>query len=219
MGRNKIPCVGIVGTLMAEEEDLGPEEAFIERLEGKKAERPRGVHALSVRRAEALVLRSKGYSFQQIADRLGICITTAWKDVGDENARLAEAIGKNRDALIAGQIAALDNVIYEALEDDCGGDKSPGSSRAANRKVVVDALSQKNKLLGLESATKIDISQKIHVTEERKVLIAQITGQLGPTAILDVFGPVDDQDQGGFGHTLQGESPAKALPPGETEGA
>jgi len=171
---------------------------------------------MELRQARAYLRHCQGKTYREIGDELGISREQARLDVDVEYARIKDEHKADIERERRIQVDRCQQRIRALQAIDCSGDMNPAQSRAQIEREIRGYMEQMNKLQGLEAATKIDINQKIQLTEERRVLIAKISGTIGATPILDVFGPPEDQEQGRLDHTVSGEPPATSLSGGET---
>lgn len=107
------------------------------------------------RRAEALKLREKGYSYRAIADELGVSLDTAHTDVKSAIAAISK---EPAETVLALELARLDNYEHKLMTAIDGGDLD--KIRLA---MIVQA--RRHKLLGLEHKAILDLNNTMDVSD------------------------------------------------------
>jgi predicted DNA-binding protein (UPF0251 family) len=116
---------------------------------------------------EALRLRSLGWTFQRIADHVGVTKATAYNRVQRALAAIpAEAVDEFRRL----EMERLDIILNVAMDKALSGDK--GALFAVDR--VISIMDRRAKLMGLDAPTKHEVLTLDTVTAEIRRLEAQL---------------------------------------------
>lgn len=125
-----------------------------------------------LREADAVEMRARGATYQQIADALGVDKKTAYRRVQAAlAARARETVG-DRDALIGHQVAMIEAVLEGMLPRLAAGDP-----RAAD--MVLRALERQARLFGLDAPVRADVRVTDEMTERIKALADEIAEAAG----------------------------------------
>lgn len=130
------------------------------------------------RQIEALSLRRRGLSYRAIAEKLGVNVRTAFKDVNDELKRLAAERDTDLVAEREIDLVRIDRIL-ERLDTwiEAG---SPVSVTA-----YLKAMERRAKLLGLDAPTK----QDIHIDDWRSELVDLLkAGKVSPDEVIKELG-------------------------------
>ena len=157
--------------------------------------RPKGrravVSAAKVQRTEtALELRVAGYSFDQIAERLGISYATAYADVSAALAKAAESTKEKTAELRELGVARCERIVAELM---------PQASSPKAAEVILKAEGRRAKLLGLDAPQRIEHSEAVDFGATRDAL-AQAIAKLPPAP--------DSSGAGGAAEQSEPEGPA-----------
>ncbi len=158
---------------------------------------------IALRRAEAVKLRARGKTFQEIADELDIGLATAHLDVRTAMTEIAKEAEANvlaergtELARLERALAVVEQVLTNAPTLD-GGDEL--QLKALDRLVKIQ--DQRSKLLGLYSAEKRELSGPQGgpiAIDARNELLERIAGRAsGPHGLGGASGATGDPDRGG----------------------
>lgn len=118
------------------------ETAGVKAVARRKAARSAKV-AVVERRAEALALRRKGYSYPQIASELGVALGTAHKDVQQGLGEVQALARESADAIVSLELERLDTMLAGVWHK-----ASTGSTPAIRAALQISQ--RRMKILGLE---------------------------------------------------------------------
>lgn len=119
------------------------------------------------RASDAVEMRRRGMTYQQIGDALGVNRKTAWTYVQTALRERARETAPDRDALIGEQITVLETILEGLLPKAAAGD-----ARAAE--VVIRAMDRHARLWGLDAPVRI----KTEPTDERIARIRALAEQI-----------------------------------------
>jgi hypothetical protein len=132
---------------------------------------------------EALRLRSLGWTYQRIADNIGVTKATAYNRVQRALAAIpAEAVDEFRRL----EMERLDLVLNVAMDKAMSGDK--GALFAVDR--VITIMDRRAKLMGLDAPTKHEVLTLDAVTAEIRRLEAQL-GDADDHSTAEVIGATE----------------------------
>lgn len=107
----------------------------------------------TVRQLEALELRQKGLSYERIGAQLGVTKEAAWQLVDRAMRDLRESVKETAAEVRELELARLDELTFAWLPAaKCGDDKAAG--------VVLKTMERRAKLLGLDAASKTELTGK-----------------------------------------------------------
>lgn len=106
---------------------------------------------------EAFLLSSKGYGVRDIGQALGINKDTASKYVREETERLRERLQSDRDTQAAEAIAFYDEIAVLGIELARKSTDAFMQPLVKGLDAAVKARERKDKILGLDAPTKIDL--------------------------------------------------------------
>jgi len=111
-------------------------------------------------RCEALTLRTKSWSYREIAERMGIHEHTAFDYVKAELARLTDYREKLGKTLIQHELQITEKTLRRMTEILEGHDIDPDTHANAAR-TINQILARRSALLGLDAPTKTEVSGKM----------------------------------------------------------